>query len=145
MALVAYADPISALDWLGRAFGFEEHYRYVEPDGTVSNAQMRLGEAWIMIGGPDPRAPARNAGAPTAIMVVVDDVDAHHARAEAAGARILDPPETSLFGERQYQVADPEGRRWWFTEHRADVDPAYWGATPAAAGRICYQVIGVPS
>lgn len=91
---------------------------------------MRLGEALIMLGGPILDAPTRNAGASTSIMVVVDNVDAHHARAAAAGARVLEEPSPSPFGERHYSVADLEGRVWWFTQHVEDVDPADWGATP---------------
>jgi uncharacterized glyoxalase superfamily protein PhnB len=52
-------------------------------------------------------------------MVFVDDADAHCARARAAGATILEPPETHDYGEeywadRGYRVADPEGHNWWF-------------------------------
>ena len=33
------------MEWLSRAFGFREHYRYGEPSG----AQMRLGNAYLMV------------------------------------------------------------------------------------------------
>jgi uncharacterized glyoxalase superfamily protein PhnB len=44
----------------------------------------------------------------------VDDVDAHHARARAAGATIAAPPEDQPYGDRSYRAVDPEGHRWIF-------------------------------
>jgi len=60
-------------------------------------------------------------------MVPVPDVDAHHAAAVAAGARVLNPPTTHPYGERQYSVIDPGGHRWTFSQSVADSDPATWG------------------
>ena len=57
------------------------------------------------------------------------DVDAHHAAAEQAGARIIQPPADYPFGERQYTAEDPGGYRWTFSQSIADVDPADWGGT----------------
>jgi uncharacterized glyoxalase superfamily protein PhnB len=57
----------------------------------------------------------------------VEDVDAHHERARAAGARILATPADHPYGERQYSAEDPAGHRWTFSETIADVDPADWG------------------
>jgi hypothetical protein len=38
-----------ALAWLGRVFGFVEHYRYGEPGGPVSGAQAYVGKAVIQL------------------------------------------------------------------------------------------------
>jgi uncharacterized glyoxalase superfamily protein PhnB len=46
--------------------------------------------------------------------VEVDDVDAHHARASAAGATILRLPEDQPYGFRVYTAEDLEGHRWMF-------------------------------
>ena len=43
---VSYRELPEAIDWLGRAFGFVEHYRYGDP---VGGAQMHLGKAYIML------------------------------------------------------------------------------------------------
>jgi uncharacterized glyoxalase superfamily protein PhnB len=48
------------------------------------------------------------------IFVMVDDVDAHHERARAAGATIAAPPRDTPQGERAYRAVDPEGHRWIF-------------------------------
>ncbi len=44
-----------------------------------------------------------------AVMVHVQDVDAHHARALACGAKVIRGPEDFPYGERQYAVEDTAG------------------------------------
>jgi len=46
--------------------------------------------------------------------VIVTDVDAHYARAKAAGARIVIDIADQAYGGRGYACADPEGYLWWF-------------------------------
>jgi uncharacterized glyoxalase superfamily protein PhnB len=53
--------------------------------------------------------------------VCVDDVDAHCEQARAAGAKIIDEPTTTDYGEeywsdRTYRVEDPEGHHWFFMQ-----------------------------
>lgn len=50
--------------------------------------------------------------------VLVDDVDAHHARSAAAGARITFPPADMPYGQREYGVTDTEGRLWSFATRK---------------------------
>ena len=63
------------------------------------------------------------------LLVRVDDVDAHYEHAKQRGARILQPPATHPFGERQYTAEDLAGYRWTFSQSVADVKPEEWGAT----------------
>lgn len=46
---LVYRDVEEAIAWLTKTFGFAEHYRYGEPGGPASGAQMHLGNAWIMM------------------------------------------------------------------------------------------------
>ena len=53
------------------------------------------------------------------MMVFVDDVEAHCARARAAGAKIVAEPMTNDYGEeywsdRGYEGEDLGGHHWWF-------------------------------
>ena len=53
--------------------------------------------------------------------VYVDDVDAHCARARAAGAEIVHEPSTSDYGpeywsDRNYAAVDQGGHMWWFMQ-----------------------------
>ena len=52
--MIAYEDAASALDWLSRAFGFRERMRYAEPSGTVTHAEMEVGDGLIMLATPTP-------------------------------------------------------------------------------------------
>jgi uncharacterized glyoxalase superfamily protein PhnB len=63
----------------------------------------------------------------------VDDVDAHFARAKAAGARIVEDMNETMYGERQFGVIDLEGHHWLIAKHVRDVHPSEWGATAAGS------------
>ena len=57
----------------------------------------------------------RDAGGVTmSVYCVVTDVDAHFARAKAAGAEITREPVTQDYGGRDYTAKDPEGHVWTF-------------------------------
>jgi uncharacterized glyoxalase superfamily protein PhnB len=62
----------------------------------------------------------------------VDDFDAHHERARAAGATIGDAPADQEHGDRRYHAEDPEGHSWFFAQRVRDVPPEEWGATVAS-------------
>jgi uncharacterized glyoxalase superfamily protein PhnB len=122
-----YDDAPAAIDFLERAFGFETRLRIEGPDGAIEHSELLYGEAVVMVGSTQGRAwevsPAQVGGRNTqALFFYVDDVDAHCARARAAGATITKEPVDTDYGEewwvdRSYQCVDPEGHRWWFA-HR---------------------------
>src|SRR5216110_1017204 len=45
-----YKNAAAALEWLGRAFGFEKQMVVPGPEGTIAHAQMKLGPGVIMLG-----------------------------------------------------------------------------------------------
>ncbi len=120
-----YEDVAQAVAWLGKAFGLRERMRMPGPDGSVVHAEVELADGVVMMGcpGADFRNPRRLGGATQQIYVYVDDVDAHHAHAKAAGARILAEPEDKFYGDRSYSAEDPEGHQWSFAQHVRDVAP----------------------
>ena len=128
-----YEDAGQAIDWLVRVFGFEVRLRIDGEGGRIEHSELTFGpDGLVMVGStggkssrPDPlpgKSPRAVGGANTqALCVFVDDVDAHHARVKAAGAKILEPPSTSDYGEeywsdRSYRVEDLEGHNWWFMQ-----------------------------
>ncbi len=129
-----YEDCDAALDFLARAFGFEEILRYQGADGDVNHAEMRLGDDIIYMGDPggDYRGPTK-LGANTMIVTVdgLEDVDALCERARAAGAEITEEPADQDYGERRFAAADPEGHKWFFSQPLGEVKPEDWGATAA--------------
>ena len=114
-----YADATAALDFLVAAFGFTEHSALRDDDGTVWNAQLRVGRGLVMIGpgmAEFGTAAIEVPGPATCrIHVLVDDVDAHCARSRAAGATIRDDP-MDHGGVRIYLAVDPGHHEWIFTQ-----------------------------
>lgn len=121
-----YEDVDAALGWLAAAFGFTERLRQADSDGTVRHAELHVGEdALVMLGQPAGayRNPAQ-AGWNTALVhVMVDDVDAHCARARDAGATILQEPADQAYGHRRYDCHDPEGHLWSFAHPLSGAPP----------------------
>jgi uncharacterized glyoxalase superfamily protein PhnB len=113
---IPYRNIAEAVAWLCPAFGFRERLRIAD-----HRAQISVGSGAVVAVQED--APAGRCS----VMVRVNDVDAHHETALRHGARILDPPATHPFGERQYSAEDFAGHRWVFSQTVADVDPAEWG------------------
>ena len=128
-----YEDAAAAIEWLGRAFGFEERLRLTDDEGKVTHAELALGEGTLYLGhpGPDYRSPKRVGASSHLVHVYVDDVDAHYARAVEAGATIKLEPEDMPYGERRYDAEDLEGQSWSFAQRTREVAPEDWGATRA--------------
>jgi uncharacterized glyoxalase superfamily protein PhnB len=128
--VLIYEDVGKAIDWLCGAFGFTERLRVAGRSGIVSHAQLAVAEGAIMLGrqGGNFRSP-RAEEVTQYVHVSVPDVDAHFDRTKQFGARIDHGPRNMPFGERQYTAVDPEGHRWTFSQHIADVAPEEWGAT----------------
>ncbi|MEV0625044.1 VOC family protein [Nonomuraea wenchangensis] len=109
-ALARYKDCGAALDFLTEAFGFRAHEVSKNDEGVVHHAELLVGDDIVMIGQGRPGGPG--------IYVAVDDVDAHHDRAVAAGARVTMALVDQPYGSREYGCADPEGNTWWFGTYR---------------------------
>ena len=123
--VVFYKDPLAALKWLEKAFGFETTTLLVDPEGRVGHAQMEyrgspigVGGEWSgpQIGGAEMKSPASLGGAGTQFirLSMETGLDDHCARARAAGARITQEPHDEFYGARTYRAADPEGHIWNF-------------------------------
>ncbi len=117
-----YRDAPAAVEWLSEAFGFEKHLVVPGEDGTIAHAQLVFGNGMIMLGSArdddfgrlQQPLDAPDSSVSQSAYVIVNDVDAHHARASAAGARVVMPPEDQDYGGRLYACRDPEGNLWNF-------------------------------
>lgn len=130
--MIAYEDAAAAIDWLVDAFGFaEREQRYHNEDGTIGHAEIDVGGGQVVM----LATPNREYRSPTShretceaaarwldnpwvvdgLLVLVDDLDAHHARAVAAGADVIRPLEEGPDG-RLYTAEDLEGHRWMFQQ-----------------------------
>jgi len=130
-----YRDVDAALGFLAKAFGFKEELRYTGEEGYVNHAEMRIGDGKIYLGDPGDqyRNPKELGQETVGIYVLVDDVDSHFQRAQAAGAEIKEEPADQEYGERRYTARDPEGHYWFFAQPTRAVAPEEWGATVPSA------------
>jgi uncharacterized glyoxalase superfamily protein PhnB len=114
--VLVYEDIEAAHDFLVRVFGFTADGVERTPDGTVEHGEVRLGEAriWLHRATGDLASPQVLSQLNGGLVVHVDDVDAHFARAREAGAVIDREPEDQPYGQREYGARDLEGHRWWF-------------------------------
>ena len=92
------------------AFGAEEVEVTRSPDGTVVHAQLRLDDTLLELG--EARAGVVDE-MPAGIHYYVPDVDAAYAKALAAGATSVAPPELKPYGERMAHVNDAWGNQWF--------------------------------
>lgn len=118
---VFYKDPWAALDWLERAFGFERSMVITDKDGKVAHSEMRFDDGLVYIGSEwtDYTTGPVSTGGKTTQSIHIhlkEGLDAHCARARAAGAVIVREPEDQFYGDRVYSVKDPEGHVWSFGE-----------------------------
>lgn len=130
-----YEDAPAAIDFLCKAFGFEKRAVFADDRDSriIQHAQLVLDGNMIMLstyGKSDYTALAglktvRLAGGNTQIpYIVIDDVDAHAARARAAGADIFMEPTAQDYGGSNYSARDPEGNVWSFGNYDPWADPA---------------------
>lgn len=114
--------PFLAVDGADRALRF---YRdvfgarivdSVEIEGAVVHAELDFGHGRIQIG--EPSALSGLVATPSdepvcySIRLYCPDVDAAVERATAAGATLLEPPDTFVSGDRFASIRDPFGVRW---------------------------------
>jgi PhnB protein len=114
-----------ALDFYKRAFGAVEITRMDGPGGVVAHAEIRIGEAVIMLADEVPgmgaRSPQTLGGSPVSIYIYVEDVDALARRAAECGAKVTRPVGDQFYGDRTVGLTDPFGHIWGFATHIEDV------------------------
>ena len=111
---LSYADASAALDWMQRV-GFDVVRRQDGDGGQVLHAEVRMGEAVLMVASNDadyqrPALIGRSTG--QGLYLLVEDVDEFHRKALAAGATAVIEPENTEWGTRRTRVLDPQGQEW---------------------------------
>lgn len=127
-AYMAVKGAAAAIDFYRRAFGAEELFRLVGPDGRIGHAEIRIGQSVIMLADEYPDfgalSPQSIGGSPIKLHIKVENVDAYVAHAVAAGATIVRPVRDEFYGDRTGMVADPFGYSWFVSTVKEVVSPA---------------------
>lgn len=137
----------AAVEYYKAALGAEEVRRMPAPDGRLMHAELRIGEATLMLCDDFPehcggvsRAPS--GPSPITLHLCVPDADAAIASAAQAGAAVTMPADDMFWGDRYGQVVDPFGHSWSYstplTAERKSAAEKKWaemgfGAPPESA------------
>lgn len=97
------------IDFLKRAFGANELFRYDSPEGRVLHAKVRIGDSTVEIGEPSEKWKPM----PTMMYLYVPDADALYDQAIRAGATSIYPPADHSYGDRNGGVSDAWGNQWY--------------------------------
>jgi uncharacterized glyoxalase superfamily protein PhnB len=118
VARLVYADAPAAIDFLCKAFGFRERFRYAEPDGRVGHAELIYADNMVALSSVYEgfgESPLKLPATASTLHCYVDDLDEHYAHARDHGATItMEPVEDH--GMRFYRATDLEGHRWVFAK-----------------------------
>ena len=115
-----YNDARRAVEWLQEAFGFEPQMVVDGEGDTIAHAELIYGDGMVMLGTQRDDSYGSHVGQGW-LYVVVEDADAHYARAKAAGAEIVRELEDQDYGSRDYSVRDFEGNLWSFGTYRPEM------------------------
>jgi predicted enzyme related to lactoylglutathione lyase len=103
-------DPMASAAFLSGHFGFSEEMSaegfvsLSRPDAGFNVIFLRTGLATFR-----PEAIRHTTATGLLLVFVVDDIDAEYARIQAEGVPITTEIETESWGERYFQVTDPNG------------------------------------
>ncbi len=97
------------IEFMKQVFDAQEIARYPMPDGTISHAQVKIGDSVVELADGGEKWPPM----PCALHVYVPDSDATYRRALAAGCTSLQEPADQFYGERSASVRDFCGNNWY--------------------------------
>ena len=111
--------------WAQKYLGFTEA---MAADGfaSLSHPDAGINLVYLRTGLPSFK-PASAAGTAGGLLVVftVEDIDADYARLRADGVDVVTPIETEPWGERYFQMADPNGVVYQLVQWVTPPDPQY--------------------
>jgi PhnB protein len=118
-----------AVEFYHQAFGAEELYRNLAPDGkAIMHSELLLGDSRFFLHDefPDHGAlsPLGLNGTAITLHLYVEDVDALFQRAVNAGAEVLMPLANCFWGDRFGILKDPFGHQWSVATRIEDLSPA---------------------
>lgn len=119
------------IDFMKQVFEAEELERFHRPDGSITHAEVRIGDSVVMMG----EASGEFEPVPAMLHVYQEDADAAYRRALAAGATSMQEPADQFYGDRTAGVKDAFGNQWWLATHVEDVSPEEMRRRAEAQGR----------
>lgn len=110
------AGAADAIEFYKKAFDAVEMIRLPMPDGRLAHGSVAINGGMVMLVDEMPEhgvvGPNKLGNTPVTIHLVVPDVDASIAKAEAAGCTVTMPAADQFWGDRYGVVKDPFGHNW---------------------------------
>jgi len=108
------------IEFLKHAFEAVEVRCSLMPDGTVMNAELRIGDSMVMLGeAPKDRTELKKMT--SMLYMYVIDADSVYERAIKAGGKAIREPADQIYGDRVGAIEDPWGNQWWIATRKEDV------------------------
>ncbi|MGH3447845.1 MAG: MerR family transcriptional regulator [Nocardioidaceae bacterium] len=125
VTLLVYRDIAAGHSYLVDVLGLAPGPITYDGDRAV-HAEVHAGDGvvWLHREAPEHRmvSPLATGTVTASLAVLVDDVDAHHARVAATGAVVDYEPTDMPYGVREYSMRDPEGHLWSFQTPLTEFD-----------------------
>lgn len=104
------------VDFYINGLGATELRRFSNDDGTIHVSELSINGALFHVHeeniGKSQYEPIKNKGITCLIGLFVEDVDKVVNKAVAAGAALVEPPQSYDYGYRQAEIKDPFGHLW---------------------------------
>lgn len=116
-------DASKLITFLVEVFDAEELNRAKNEDGSITHAEVRIGNTIVEMSNSSERFPPRT----NTLHIFVADIDDCYQRAIAAGANSLYEPADMPYGERSAGVEDAFGNHWYIATYTGEEGKGYYG------------------
>lgn len=124
--MLAIRNAVDAIEWYKKVFHATETNRLTDPNGTITHAELRVGDSIFMLAEEHPdynKSPETLSGTSVILNLYVPDVDNVEKIAIEAGAKSIFPVADQFYGDRAGRIQDPFGHMWIISKHIKDVTP----------------------
>ena len=104
------------IEFIAWAFGGKERMRMAGGDGSITHAEVEIGDSVVMLAEASGEHPPKNA----MLHLYVSDVDTTYKDAIEAGGESMREPEDQPYGDRSAGLEDSWGNEWWLATHIKD-------------------------
>ncbi|MGE5177209.1 MAG: VOC family protein [Hyphomicrobiales bacterium] len=124
-ATITVKDARKAIAFYEKALGATERGRFEGPDGKIMHAEIQIGTSPVMMNDEvmGSRSPQTIGGSPVSFYLYVEDAEAAHKKALAAGGKEIMAVTEMFWGDRMGQFEDPFGYRWTLATRIKEMTP----------------------
>jgi uncharacterized glyoxalase superfamily protein PhnB len=123
---VAVADIVASIRFYTDVFGFAPEMTLPGEDGILVHGSVSRGDTYLMFSRLNPNDPhdTGHLGQGVVLYATIgddEDIDAYFARAQSAGATVVQEPADQFWGHRDWGIEDPDGYLLFISKVTRDV------------------------